>query len=146
VRLSPKSVFLGVVALGLPFSVTVGWQLGHPDATPSPVSGPAGGGILGSAPARATTPEPVTVVDWSSPAPRTRTSAQRTTPPASSSPSPVQPSPGAASAGPLPTLTVPPVPTPTDVTNPPSSPSATPSASATPKPSGLNAARLVRRS
>jgi hypothetical protein len=147
VRLSPKSIFLGIVALGLPFSITVGWQLGTPEPARAPVSAPAGAGGIGAAPTRAAPSEPVTVVDWSSPEPRaiTATSAPPVAPSASATPSGAQPSVGDVSPGSLPTLTLPPVPTPTDATSAPPSPSATPSSSAAPTPSGVGTARLVHR-
>jgi hypothetical protein len=44
VRLSPKSIFLGIVVLGLPIVVTAGWLLGASDP---PSSSPRPGGATG---------------------------------------------------------------------------------------------------
>jgi hypothetical protein len=148
VRLSPKPVFLGLVALGLPFAVTVGWQFASPAPAPAPISAPPGSGGIGAAPKHAAASGPVTPVDWSPAAPKpvAATAVSSGTPPPSVAvPSPTQPSAGAATRPARPALTLPPVPTPIDITSPPPSPSATPSSSAAPEPSGLDAARLVRR-
>jgi hypothetical protein len=146
VRLSPKSVFFGLVALGLPFAVTVGWTLADRAVTTPPVvAAPAGAGVIGSAPAPAVSSEPVTPVDYGNRPPR----ATAVRPSASASaPAALTPSSSAAgglpsvSLSPLPPLTDPPVPTPTTVTSEPPSPSATPPASAAPEPAGIE---LIRR-
>jgi hypothetical protein len=148
VRLSPKPVFLGLVALGLPFAVTVGWQLAGPQRPPAPISAPPGAGGIGAAPTHAAVSGPVTAVDWSSAAPKSvaATSAGPGAPPPSVAvPRPVPPSARTATRQTLPALTLPPVPTPIEITSPPPSPSATPPSSAAPEPSGLDAARLMRR-
>jgi hypothetical protein len=149
VRLSPKSIFLGLVALGLPFAVTVGWQFAGPTPGPAPISAPVGAGGIGAAPTRATAPTPLKVVDWSSPADETDTgSAAPSAPPSTDTAGEPSVPPPAASTAPralLPSLTFPPVPTPTDIASPPPRPSATPSSSAAPESPGLPAARLVRR-
>jgi len=150
VRLSPKSVFLSLVALGLPFAVTVGWQFASTPPAPAPISAPAGAGGIGAAPTHAVVSEPVTPVNWS-PAARESVAATSAAPPGTPPPSvavssTAQPSARTAPRPRLPVLTLPPVPTPIDFTSPPPSPSATPSASGVPEPSGLDAARLVRRS
>ncbi|MEU8656612.1 hypothetical protein [Actinoplanes philippinensis] len=55
-RLSPKTVFLALLVVGLPFAVVTGWALGAPAVTQatlgaSGLGGPLGGdGALGSAP------------------------------------------------------------------------------------------------
>jgi hypothetical protein len=147
VRLSPKSIFFGIVALGLPFAVAVGWTLGTPAATNATISAPGGSGTIGAAPARADT-SPLAGVDYSSKPPRTGGgSAAAAMSPAVVSPSSAAPTASVTiSLAPLPVLTDPPVPTPTTVTSEPPSPSATPSGSATPAPKGFDAARLVRKS
>jgi hypothetical protein len=147
VRLSPESVFLLLVTLGLPFAVTAGWQLAVPADPPVAVSSPAGDDGLGAAPTQDTTSKPVTVVDWSPPATRSvpSTPATPSTTPSSAPPSATQPSAGNPPATLPPTLTVAPVPTPTDATDPSSSASASPADSTTPEPGDLEAARLVRR-
>jgi hypothetical protein len=148
VRLSPKPVFLGLVALGLPFAVTIGWQFASPPPAPAPISAPPGAGGIGAAPTHAAVAGPVTAVDWSSAAPKpvTATPAGPGTPPPSVAvPILVQPSARTATRPTLPALTLPPVPTPIEITSPPASPSATPPSSAAPEQSGLDAARLVRR-
>ncbi|WP_162181500.1 hypothetical protein [Actinoplanes friuliensis] len=149
-RLSPKPIFFGLVALGLPFAVTVGWTLGTPAPAPPAVSAPGGAGGIGIAPTKAAKPATGTVVDWSPPA--TRPVAVESSLPPSAVPVTVLPSavtPSAVVSGsPSPTFTLlPPVPTPTAVVTTPPSPSPTgPSTSAEPSTSGLSAARLVRGS
>ncbi len=144
-RLSPKSLFFGMVVLGLPFAVTVGWALGGPAATttttPPPATAPAGAGVIGAAPSPTGTAAPVTVVDYTHRSSRTpaRPSASAAGltaagPSASASASALPP--------PLPTLTDPPVPTPTSGVSEPPAPSATPSASASPEPTRFG---LIRR-
>jgi len=137
VRLSPKSIFIGLVALGLPVAVTVGWQLATPATRSSALAEPGGAGGLGKAPARpsgstAPPPAPRTV-------PARLTSTVLPARPASASPPPGPPvatdpprtpsvSPTEASVDPLATLTAPPVPTPTEfvtMPSPPPAPSAT---------------------
>lgn len=145
-RLSPKSIFFGLVALGLPFAVTVGWTLADRAVTAPPaVAAPAGAGGIGSAPAPAASIEPVTPVDYGNRPPRgtaVRPSASASAPaalmPSSSAPGGLP----SLSLSPLPPLTDPPVPTPTTVTSEPPSPSATPPTSATPDPTGIG---LIRR-
>jgi hypothetical protein len=148
VRLSPKPIFFGLVTLGLPFAVTVGWTLGTPASTPPAVSAPGGAGGIGLAPARATTPASGRIADWAPPTTKPVAAESTLT---ASSPAIVLPSAPATSTvapeTPAPGFTLlPPVPTPTTIVVPPS-PSAT-SASASPDPevSDLGAARLVRGS
>ncbi|BCY15189.1 hypothetical protein L3i22_102770 [Actinoplanes sp. L3-i22] len=128
-RLSPKSVFIGLVAIGLPFAVVVGWAMGTPVVrTDSALdSGGAGGsGGLGVAPGRtrpATAgyagrpadagPSPVVVVS--------STVITKTVTVAASAPPATVPT-----SSPPPILSMPPVPTPTQVTGPPD-PTPTPS-------------------
>lgn len=139
--LSPRLLFLGIVALGLPFAVAVGWSLGVPaaPAAPPPAAAPAGAGGLGAAPAR-TSSAPVKVVDYSSrlsrvPAGRSPAAGRAVTRPRMSSP--------AGSPRPAPALTDPPVPTPTAVVpSAPESPSAAPPDSPAPQPTGVG---LIRR-
>jgi hypothetical protein len=55
VRLSPKTVFLALVVVGLPFAVVAGWALGAPALRPatlgaSGLGSPIGDGAFGSAP------------------------------------------------------------------------------------------------
>jgi hypothetical protein len=68
VRLSPKSIFLGIVALGLPLTVTTGWMLGGSQDPPSAPS-PGGAGGIGTAPDSGTSIAPV-ADDWSPTPPR----------------------------------------------------------------------------
>jgi hypothetical protein len=68
VRLSPKSIFLGIVALGLPITVTIGWTFGDPPAGPS-VPAPDGAGGIGGAPAQGTS-VPSAAGGWSTASPR----------------------------------------------------------------------------
>ena len=140
-RLSPKSIFFGLIALGLPFAVTVGWALADPAVEVPPVAAaPAGAGGFGSAPAPAASTEPVTPVDYGTRAPRVSVVA-----PSASISAPAASTAGSASPGglpslslsPLPPLTDPPVPTPTTATSAPPSPSATPPDSADPDPTGI---------
>lgn len=154
-RYSPRSIFFSVVALGLPFAVTVGWTIGTPAPAPPPVSAPGGAGGIGAAPARVTTPATSTVLDAPARPPKPVAVAvqsalpalPRTTTPGAA-PSGAPPSAAVPSTSPEPTLTLlPPVPTPTSILTTPPSPSATvPSASAEPDASSLGAARLVRGS
>jgi hypothetical protein len=145
VRVSPKTIFFGLVALGLPFAVTMGWTLARPDVTSPPSAvAPAGAGGMGSAPTRAATTEPATPVDLGSQPPRVTSPA-----PSASAGAPVtRPSSSSATGGlpsltlsPLPPLTDPPVPTPTTVTSTPPSPSATSPTSAAPAPTGIGLIR-----
>ena len=69
-RLTPKSIFVSIVALGLPFSVAVGWAVGAPTPAPPSMSEPAGAGGIGSAPTAATTSMAESVVDWTPRGPR----------------------------------------------------------------------------
>jgi hypothetical protein len=141
VQLSPKSVFFGLLAFGLPIAVTIGWTLAAPARRPSAASVPGGAGGIGAAPERVETAEPVTAVRYSSgpyrpPAASAATSASPppTTPPTTTSASPAAPPPAAPASGPatlVPPLILPPVPTPTEITTvpgPSESPSGDPSA------------------
>jgi hypothetical protein len=143
VRLSPKSIFFGLVALGLPVAVTIGWQLATPATRSAAVDSPGGAGGMGDAPARHAKPASASVA--SSPAapvpsvmPSVLSSAAVSTPvgPAvsglvttTSTALPTAP-PTEASQDPLPPLTEPPVPTPTE----PDAPTPTASASTSPSP------------
>jgi hypothetical protein len=140
VRFSPRSIFFSVVALGLPFAVTVGWTLGTPSPAPPPVSAPGGAGGIGAAPPRATTTATSSVVDWS-PRPPKPVAVESSLPGlplatiTSAAPSGGVPSVIVPSGSPDPILTMPPVPTPTSVVITPPSPSATePSSSAEQEP------------
>jgi hypothetical protein len=126
VRVSPKSIFFGLVVLGLPIAVTIGWTMATPAPRPASVELPVGtGGIgaaagndgVGGAPERrarrtTTTTVPVTPNPARSeqaplpsvPAPSVAASATTDPPESSGSPST------------LPTLDEPPVPTPTEIT------------------------------
>ncbi|MEV6629872.1 hypothetical protein AB0M54_03855 [Actinoplanes sp. NPDC051470] len=158
-RLSPRSIFVGVIALGLPFALTVGWVLGghHLTSTPPATAGPGGSGLLGTAPARATDDS---APRWlpgryenrpAAPAPSSAASAPAAlalpvTPPSSGAETQAGPRGGPLTTLPtLPPLTDPPVPTPTMVTSEPPPPSATPSSSPSATPSGLGAGLLRRR-
>ncbi|MEV4635998.1 hypothetical protein AB0J80_01470 [Actinoplanes sp. NPDC049548] len=145
-RLSPKSVFFGIVALGLPFAVAVGWTLGTPNAAPPSVSAPVGEGAFGAAPATATSPASGSLTSWTPRAPEP-VSVVESVAPSSPSVAPTSGVPSASASGSAtPTLTMPPVPTPTSVFDPPSSPAATQtSADADPEPSGLAGGGLFRR-
>lgn len=132
VRLSPKSVFVGLVAVGLPVAVLIGWNLATPEKRPAAVGVPGGEGALGTAPtspkqepvavrytaqphrppvpaASASAPGAITVAPSSSPIP--------TTVPPTPTPSPT---PSTTPSDDLPPLTLPPIPTPTEITTPPS--------------------------
>jgi hypothetical protein len=143
VRLSPKSVFFGLLTLGLPFAMTVGWNLATPTPAPSAADRPAGTGALGSAPVRTTAAVPDTVIRWVTPPVATPTA------PAAAPVLPAAPPPRTAGAAPTaatsaapvspPALTNPPVPTPTMITflPPPPQPSPTPTTAA-PEPSATD--------
>lgn len=147
-RLSPKFIFVGLVALGLPFAVAVGWTLGTPvNATPPAVSAPGGSGSLGTAPAREARTAPVDdpVGFESTTAPSTPASSSASPSATASAPAAAPSSSAAPTAGSpvvtisgLPPLTDPPVPTPTHVTDAPPSPSPTPSAAASGEPGSLS--------
>ncbi len=150
---SPRSIFFSVVALGLPFAVTVGWTVGTPAPAPPPVSAPDGAGGIGAAPRKFTAPATSPVLGGSTrpPKPVAVESSLPGLPGAAVSrgaPSGAPPSAAVPSGSVDPTLTLlPPVPTPTSIITTPPSPSATvPSASAEPETSGLRAARLARGS
>lgn len=143
-RLSPKYVFFGILALGLPFAVTVGWTLGTPVPAPTAAGVPAGEGSLGRPPARPT----ATAAGVDYPSRTLRTSAAAVAPstaPVVLEPSSAPPATGTPPEPSMPPLTDPPVPTPTTVTSAPPSPSPTPSDSAEPEPGGLDPAKLVHR-
>ncbi|WP_306203996.1 hypothetical protein [Actinoplanes sp. RD1] len=138
-RFTPKSVFLGIVAVGLPFAVVTGWSLATPGTPPSAVAqAPGGAGGLGAAPAgrqparTVTTPETwspretrqVSVIESVAPsAPPAKASPTATGTPSSAPPTSPAADPDTGS-----TLTLPPVPTPTSIET------ADPSASATDEP------------
>jgi hypothetical protein len=144
-RLSPKSIFFGLVAFGLPISIGIGWTLATQPRRPASIGAPAGtggmgAGELGSAPDRPAH-RPDTVVQFSpqpsAPAPPLLPSsavAPVGSAPVASSPVTSAPAPP-VSEPPLPSLTQPPVPTPTEITDPPT---ASPPESETPTaaPSG----------
>lgn len=125
-RLSPKSIFFGLVALGLPVAVTIGWQLATPATRSAAVDAPGGAGGIGDAPARPTRAVPAAAsssMPSKSPsvAPSVALSAAApafgapTTAPVTSAPTATPSAPPTeASRDPLPPLTQPPVPTPTD--------------------------------
>jgi hypothetical protein len=143
VRLSPKYVFSGIVAFGLPFAVTMGWLLGTPVERPPVASAPGGAGGIGAAPERVVTAQPVTPADYASQPPRPGAPASPAlTTPATTAPS-ITASPaasGSPSSAPPPVLNMPPVPTPTEIFDPPPNPSPTPSESAPteePGPTGV---------
>jgi hypothetical protein len=135
--LSPKSVFIGVVAIGLPFAVVVGWAMGTPVVrTDSALSAGGAGGSdgLGLAPGRTRPgtagyagrpadagPSPVVVVS--------STVITKTVTVTASAPPPT-----ASASSPPPIVNMPPVPTPTQVTGPPD-PTPTPSESLAPSAS-----------
>jgi hypothetical protein len=149
VWLTPKYVFFGIVVLGLPLAVTVGWVLGTPSVAPIVASAPGGAGGMGAAPPRAESPQPGAADGYSS---RSRpgsgpSAAPVSVPPVSAAP----PAATAPATSPTvtrsspPELTLPPVPTPTDITVSPSSPSATPSDGPPPWDHMFGGARWVRR-
>lgn len=139
-RLSPRSIFFSVVALGLPFAVTAGWAVGTPAPAPAPATDPAGAGGIGAAPPKATSTTPTSsVVDWRPRTPKPVATVQSALPSLSGesvavpAPSGAPPSIIVPSGSADPPLTVPPAPTPTFVSATPPSPSATgPSRSAGP--------------
>lgn len=137
-RLYPKSIFLGIVAVGLPFAVTAGWMLGAPAARQVALPAPAGDGGLGSAPTgqvRATTTAPVGEITWYPREQRPVAVIESAVTVPASSPAgatavvttPASPTPTVTG----PVLTLPPVPTPTSASP---SPSPTPSASQSTEP------------
>jgi hypothetical protein len=149
VQLTPKSVFIGLVAFGLPIAVAVGWNLAGPARQPITATPNGGtGGIGAAAPAQgagngepvpvrysaqpnrppATPPSTIVSVPASVTAPSTAVRPPSATPPV---PTPSD------SALPLPPLDQPPVPTPTEITEvpgPSTSSSADPSGAPTPQP------------
>jgi hypothetical protein len=143
VRLSPKYVFSGIVAFGLPFAVTMGWLLGTPVEKPPVASAPGGAGGIGAAPERVVTSQPVTPADYASqpPLPGAPVSPAPTTPASTAPLITAGPSAsGSPPSSPPPVLDMPPVPTPTEIFDPPPDPSATPSDSAPmaePGPTGV---------
>ncbi|WP_412737698.1 hypothetical protein [Krasilnikovia sp. MM14-A1259] len=136
-RLSPKSIFIGVVLVGLPFAVAAGWALGPSPAGPVPASAPAGNGVIGTAPSRIATPESVTAVEWPERPSRTAAPTVSRTPRRAvvSAPVPATSRPRRA----RPSMTVTP-PAPADPTVPAITASASPSPST---PAGLGAGGLV---
>ena len=138
-RLSPRSVFFGLVSFGLPIAVTVGWVLGETEEKPVAERAPAGAGAFGTAPEQPHTSKPLTAVEWSTPATTAPRAAGTTTPSVAVTSGAVPPTPSP------PILSLPPVPTPTMVTSEPPSPSATPSSSSEGGLPGVGGGRLVRR-
>ncbi|MFG1605697.1 hypothetical protein [Actinoplanes sp. NPDC049265] len=146
-RLSPKSIFIGLIALGLPFAVALGWMLGATGSRagqPRIAGAPGGAGTIGAAPARGHPTEPVNPVRYDVRRPAAQTSAlpSAPAPPPATAPPPSagsSPSPGGplVTLTTLPPLTHPPVPTPTTVTSGPPSSSATPSGSTSSTSGGL---------
>jgi hypothetical protein len=141
VRFSPRSIFFGVVVVGLPFAVSVGWTLGTPlPGPPVAVSAPGGAGGIGAAPPTATTAATASVVDWTPRRPEpVAVESSLPGPSASTAPSDLAPSIIVPSGSPDPSGSLwPPVPTPTSVITTPLSPSATvPPGSADPNASSL---------
>lgn len=147
-RLSPKSVFLALVAVGLPFAAVAGWALGAPAAQPASLGatdslgGVLGDGGLGPAPRDVTTSR--NTVGYTARPPRATAGPVSSQPVPVSGPSTVTttvtvvtsepPSPVQTTDPPL--LTLPPVPTPTFVTDPldPSTTPPPPSATSEPFP------------
>jgi len=142
VRLTPKTIFFGILALGLPFAVTVGWTLATPATSPAPrIAAPGGSGSLGTA---APAPRgdgakagPVAPVDYvATPQPSSSAAAvavavvPRAALPAVTATTGLP----TLTISPLPPLTDPPVPTPTGISEPPS-PSPTESAAPSTDPS-----------
>lgn len=145
-RFSPKSIFVGLVAIGLPIAVTVGWNLATPAKPPSATGASVdGAGGLGTAPERASTSRPDTAVRYPArPAPSASSpiTAEVSRPPLVTGGAPTAPAapPSATPSSPAPpVLTLPPVPTPTDPGEPSestsTSPSPSPSSSASAQPS-----------
>ena len=140
-RLSPKSLFFGLLIVGLPFAVVAGWTLGAPTVRSAAlgVTGDVDGtGGLGAAPVRkGSTPDPV-LPPRAAKAPADPVAAPPT--PAGGVTTTVTvvasvPAPVATTTSP-PQLTQPPVPTPTSIDNTPPVPTPTSeSPSETPSPS-----------
>lgn len=127
-RLSPKSIFFGLVAFGLPVAVTIGWTVASPTRPPAQVGAPGGAGALGAAPARDGAGRPNTTVRYATspthtPPPPTplRPESVAVIPPRTTAPAPTAPT-APPSATPSEStdleLTMPPVPTPTDPDEP----------------------------
>ncbi|MFC7528150.1 hypothetical protein [Actinoplanes sp. GCM10030250] len=137
-RLSPKSVFFGLVIVGLPFAVVAGWALGSPSTFPTSlgVAGDTDGtGGLGAAPLRTTsTPgSPVSHNDGYTARPPRATVAPTTTLPATVTPAGtvtttvtvIATVTATGTTSPPPVLTMPPVPTPTQIIDTPPVPTPT---------------------
>jgi hypothetical protein len=133
VQLSPKSIFVGLVAVGLPIAIAIGWNLAGPVRPPAAATLDGGtGGIGAAAPDEgAGDGDPLTSVRYSarpyrppatSPSTIASLPASATVAPASGSPSsPAAPvsGPSSSSSVPLPPLDNPPVPTPTEIVDVP---------------------------
>jgi hypothetical protein len=151
VPLSPKSIFFGLVTLGLPFAVTVGWTLATPTPAAPVVSAPGGAGGIGHAPERVAEPASGSDVALPSP-PATTPVAVESSLAVADRDAVVAPSAAAVSTvvseSPSPAFTPlqPPVPTPTMVIAPPSPSATVPSASADPEASGLGEPNLAQGS
>jgi hypothetical protein len=129
VQLSPKYVFFGIVALGLPLAVAVGWALGTPPTVPAEASvAPGAAAAMGTAPQRTESTQSGEAGGSSSrqrPASDPSASPITLPPPVRTAPRPAATAPTATAVprSAPPTLTAPPVPTPTDVGLDPSDPS-----------------------
>jgi hypothetical protein len=149
--LSPKSLFFGLVVVGLPFAIVTGWALGAPVITPGALgtaSEPNGVGGLGAAPATSV-PDQGSAGGYTAHPPRATTAPGSSAPATATSAGPAVtmtvtvttsvPPPLVVTSSPPPLLTNPPVPTPTHIVDdpdpsdtPPAIPSETPSPSVSP--------------
>lgn len=131
-RLSPKSVFVGLIIVGLPFALAVGWRLADHTPASAALRPPTGSGVFGAAPTqtRAASSPSIDKVDYWPEVTRPDATGSPSTP--APRPTTTAPHPTTAVTTPAgqPTLAMPPVPTPTDVT-----PSGSPSPSPSPTPS-----------
>jgi len=125
VRLSPKSIFFGLVVLGLPIAVVIGWTLATPLSPPLEVGAPggiggigaaAGNGSVGVAPERAKPRPPTTVKFTPAPVRATTRPPAATAPSAAPTATTAPPAATLPTAATLPVLDQPPVPTPTEIT------------------------------
>jgi hypothetical protein len=139
VRLSPRSIFIGIVTAGLPFAVAIGWAIGNPSDTPTTTVRESIGGAagIGTAPTTALSRSTAPVADaWTTRTPprpvSVGTVAQSARPRSSASARPSISSTGL----PEPTVTVPPEVTPTTTAPEATAPATDPPASETPEESG----------
>ncbi len=136
VRLKPRTVFLGIIAFGLPIALTTGWTLAQ-GGDPADPAAPGGTGFLGNAP-QVSTPAVPSPLQSPVAEPPLRQVAGRPRPSAPVSGPAERPRPVPMTSAPRPSASFspPPVPTPTSLSPAPTEepPESPPPAGPSPNP------------